>query len=229
MGVQKFYIFVFNFNPLHGNDNETSLWVENLGNSALSILGNPNITNDKKEIFLEEIFINNLDIKRVSLFVLGPYRKRLDKEDSLKYYQSIEDFISKVYAKRLLSYPSGNIQIIKIIIASFIAIIIFAIITGQSVAYYISGLGALTAVLLLVFQDTILSFVASVQIGQNDIIKIGDWIEVPEFGADGDVVGIGRTFVDNVYMVKEIGSLSNNAFIRVNVHSGINTTGIDLA
>ena len=106
-------IFVFNFNPLHGNDNETSLWVENLGNNALSILGNPNITNDKKEIFLEEIFINNLDIKRVSLFVLGPYRKRLDKEDSLKYFQSIEDFISKVYAKRLLSYPSGNIQIIK--------------------------------------------------------------------------------------------------------------------
>ncbi len=84
----------------------------------------------------------------------------------------------------------GYIQIIKIIIASFIAIIIFAIITGQSVAYYISGLGALTAVLLLVFQDTILSFVASVQIGQNDIIKIGDWIEVPEFGADGDVVDI---------------------------------------
>ena len=62
---------------------------------------------------MEEIFINNLDIKRVSLFVLGPYRKRLDKEDSLKYFQSIEDFISKVYAKRLLSYPSGNIQIIK--------------------------------------------------------------------------------------------------------------------
>ena len=48
-------------------------------------------------------------------------------------------------------------------------------------------------------------------------------------GANADVVGIGRTFVDNVYMVKEIGSLSNNAFIRVNVHSGINTTGIDLA
>ena len=60
-----------------------------------------------------EIFINNLDIKRVSLFVLGPYRKSLDKQDSLKYFQSIEDFISEVYAKRLLSYPSGKIQIIK--------------------------------------------------------------------------------------------------------------------
>ena len=75
----------------------------------------------------------------------------------------------------------GYIQILKIIISAFVVIIIFAIVTGQSVAYYISGLGALTAVLLLVFQDTILSFVASVQIGQNDIIKIGDWIEVPEF------------------------------------------------
>ena len=100
-----------------------------------------------------------------------------------------------------LRIPFQNIlpsdQIIKIIIASFIAIIIFAIITGQSVAYYISGLGALTAVLLLVFQDTILSFVASVQIGQNDIIKIGDWIEVPEFGADGDVVDIVKFIKEN--------------------------------
>lgn len=84
----------------------------------------------------------------------------------------------------------GYIQILKIIISSFIAIIIFAIITGQSVAYYISGLGALTAVLILVFQDTILSFVASVQIGQNDIINLDDWIEVPEYGADGDVIDI---------------------------------------
>ncbi len=84
----------------------------------------------------------------------------------------------------------GYVQIVKIIITSFVFIIIFAIITGQPVAYYISGLGALTAVLLLIFQDTILSFVASVQITQNDIIKVGDWIEVREFGADGDVIDI---------------------------------------
>ncbi len=84
----------------------------------------------------------------------------------------------------------GYVQIIKISLNSFIFIIIFAIITGQPVSYYISGLGALTAVLLLVFQDTILSFIASVQIGQNNIIKNGDWIEVPEYGADGDVIDI---------------------------------------
>ena len=84
----------------------------------------------------------------------------------------------------------GYVQIIKIALNSFIFIIIFAIITGQPVSYYISGLGALTAVLLLVFQDTILSFIASVQIGQNNIIKNGDWVEVPEYGADGDVIDI---------------------------------------
>jgi miniconductance mechanosensitive channel len=84
----------------------------------------------------------------------------------------------------------GYVQIVKIALNSFIFIIIFAIITGQPVSYYISGLGALTAVLLLVFQDTILSFIASVQIGQNNIINNGDWIEVPEYGADGDVIDI---------------------------------------
>ena len=84
----------------------------------------------------------------------------------------------------------GYIQIVKIIVNAFIVIIIFAIATGQPVGYYISGLGAITAILLLVFQDTILSFVASVQIGQNDIINLNDWIEVPAYGADGDVIDI---------------------------------------
>ena len=84
----------------------------------------------------------------------------------------------------------GYIQVVKIIVNAFIVIIIFAIATGQPVGYYISGLGAITAILLLVFQDTILSFVASVQIGQNDIINLNDWIEVPEYGADGDVIDI---------------------------------------
>ena len=84
----------------------------------------------------------------------------------------------------------GYIQIVRIVLNAFILIIIFAIATGQPVAYYISGLGAITAILLLVFQDTILSFVASVQIGQNDIINLNDWIEVPEYGADGDVIDI---------------------------------------
>jgi miniconductance mechanosensitive channel len=111
----------------------------------------------------------------------------------------------------------GYVQIVKIIVASFIAIIIFAIITGQSVAYYISGLGALTAVLLLIFQDTILSFVASVQIGQNDIIKIGDWIEVPEFGADGDVVDIALHTVKVQNWDKTITTIPTSKIVNTSV------------
>ena len=111
----------------------------------------------------------------------------------------------------------GYVQIVKIIVTSFIAIIIFAIISGQSVAYYISGLGALTAVLLLIFQDTILSFVASVQIGQNDIIKIGDWIEVPEFGADGDVVDIALHTVKVQNWDKTITTIPTSKIVNTSV------------
>ena len=111
----------------------------------------------------------------------------------------------------------GYIQIVKIIVTSFIAIIVFAIVTGQSVAYYISGLGALTAVLLLIFQDTILSFVASVQIGQNDIIKIGDWIEVQEFGADGDVVDIALHTVKVQNWDKTITTIPTSKIVNTSV------------
>ena len=111
----------------------------------------------------------------------------------------------------------GYIQIVKIILNAFIFIIVFAILSGQSVTYYISGLGALTAVLLLVFQDTILSFVASVQIGQNNIINNGDWIEVPEYGADGDVIDIALHTVKVQNWDKTITSIPTSKIISTSV------------
>jgi len=81
-------------------------------------------------------------------------------------------------------------QILRLIINLFSIIIIFAILSGQSPLYLLSGLGALTAVLMLIFKDTILSFVSSIQINSNDLFKIGDWVEAPQFGADGDVIDI---------------------------------------
>ena len=73
----------------------------------------------------------------------------------------------------------------------FVAIIFsVTIFTGQSPWVLLTGLGALTAVLLLIFQNTILSLVASIQIVANDLLKEGDWIEVPSYGADGDVVNV---------------------------------------
>jgi miniconductance mechanosensitive channel len=82
------------------------------------------------------------------------------------------------------------IQVAKLLVNIFGFIVVIAILTGRSPVYFLSGLGALTAVLLLVFKDTILSLVSSVQISSNDLFKVGDWIEAPQFGADGDVIDI---------------------------------------
>ena len=82
------------------------------------------------------------------------------------------------------------IQVIKLVVYIFGSVIIIATLIGQSPWYLLTGLGAMTAVLILVFRDTILSFVASLQISSNDLIRVGDWIEVPTFGADGDVLDI---------------------------------------
>lgn len=84
----------------------------------------------------------------------------------------------------------GYLQILKMIAFAFSAVIIIAILTGQSVGYFVTGLGAMTAVLLLVFKDTILSLVASVQLTQNDMVRVGDWIEIPGAGVDGDVIDV---------------------------------------
>ena len=84
----------------------------------------------------------------------------------------------------------GYLQILKLLVFAFGAVIIIAILTGQSVGYFVTGLGAMTAVLLLVFKDTILSLVASVQLTQNDMVRVGDWIEIPGTGVDGDVIDV---------------------------------------
>lgn len=84
----------------------------------------------------------------------------------------------------------GYIQVVKIVIYIFGTIIIIGILANQSPLTLLSAVGALTAVILLVFKDTLLSFVASVQISSYDLVRVGDWIEMPKFGADGDVVDI---------------------------------------
>lgn len=84
----------------------------------------------------------------------------------------------------------GYIQLINIVIYSIAAILIIATLIDRSPLILLSGLGAMAAVLMLIFQDTLLSLVASVQINSNDIVRVGDWIEMPALNADGDVIDI---------------------------------------
>ena len=105
------------------------------------------------------------------------------------FLSALSDMYEKTrYSERM--HIKSYIQITKLLINILGAVVIVAVLIGKNPAWLLSGLGAMTAVLLLIFKDTILSLVASIQISSNDLFKVGDWIEVPQFGADGDVVDI---------------------------------------
>src|SRR5690606_7104436 len=86
-------------------------------------------------------------------------------------------------------------QLIRLVIYIALFIIILSIVIGKSPLFFLSAFGAMTAILLLIFKDTILGLVASVQISSNDIVRVGDWVEMPKFNADGDVIAINLNTV----------------------------------
>jgi len=106
---------------------------------------------------------------------------------------------SKKFLKTLDSFkdkPIDSFVQVAMILVWFTAIIfIFSILTGKEVSTFLTAMGALSAVILLIFKDTILGFVASIQLSSNDLIRIGDWITMKQFGADGDVIEINLSSV----------------------------------
>lgn len=103
------------------------------------------------------------------------------------------DWVNLLYSRRpeAGSRPiKGYLQVGKIVVYCTAAILIVAVLVDRSPLLLLSGLGAMAAVLMLVFKDTILSLVASVQLTSNDMLRIGDWIEMPDLQADGDVIDI---------------------------------------
>ena len=84
----------------------------------------------------------------------------------------------------------GLVQLIKIGLFIVAGLVIIASVTGRQVGLLLSGVGAMSAVLMLIFKDTILGFVAGVQLSSNDMLRVGDWIEMPQLNTDGDVIDI---------------------------------------
>jgi miniconductance mechanosensitive channel len=106
---------------------------------------------------------------------------------------SLLNAINEIYESRpsFKGVPiQGYLDILRILIILVAVILTISLFSGESPVALLTGLGAMTAVLLLVFQNTILSLVASVQINTMDLIKEGDWIEVPSYNAEGDVINI---------------------------------------
>ncbi|MGR6533409.1 mechanosensitive ion channel family protein [Brevundimonas sp. RM1] len=103
------------------------------------------------------------------------------------------DMANALYARSPRAHRrsiKGYLQVLKIVIYAIATILVIAALIDRSPLLLLSGLGALAAVLMLVFKDTILSLVASVQLNSNDMLRVGDWIEMPQVNADGDVIDI---------------------------------------
>ncbi len=107
----------------------------------------------------------------------------------------------------------GYFQIVKIAIYVIATVLMIATLVDRSPLILLSGLGAMAAVLILIFQDTLLSLVASVQISSNDIVRVGDWIEMPQLNADGDVIDIALHTIKVQNWDKTITTIPTKRFI----------------
>ena len=89
------------------------------------------------------------------------------------------------------SHPiRGYLQVLKIILWFIVVVLVISILLNKSPWAFFTGLGALSAILILVFKDTILGFVASIQVSAYDMVRVGDWITMSKFGLDGDVLEV---------------------------------------
>lgn len=107
----------------------------------------------------------------------------------------------------------GAVQIIMILIYTLGAVFIIATLMNRSPWVLLSGIGAMTAIILLIFKDSILGFVAGMQLSANRMVRLGDWIEMPKFGADGDVIDITLTTVKVQNWDKTISTIPTYALI----------------
>ncbi len=122
--------------------------------------------------------------------------------DVLKTKESLKD-------KPIQSY----IQVSKIILSIFFVIVMLSVLFNKTPAFFLTSLGAMTAIIILVFKDTILGFVGSIQLATNDMVRIGDWVTMEKFGADGDVIEINLATVKVQNFDKTITTIPTYSFI----------------
>jgi len=161
--------------------------------------------------------IDNILEAMVALFIILIINSLLDS-----FIEIISKF-EKFKDRPLKSYS----QVVKMIISIIGAILVFGIITGQNFWSLFAGLGAISAVLLLVFKDTIMAFVASIQIASYDLVKVGDWIEIPSLGVDGDVMDMALHTIKVRNFDKTITTVPTNKLIEQSFKNwrGMENTG----
>ena len=137
------------------------------------------------------------------------------------------DVIYRTFPVSKVRPIKGYIQVAKIILFIFGGIMIISNLIGQNPLIILSGLGALSAVLMLIFKDSILGLVAGVQLSSNDMVRVGDWIEMPKYNADGDVIDITLNTVKVMNFDKTITMIPSYALISDSFRNwrGMQTSG----
>jgi miniconductance mechanosensitive channel len=121
--------------------------------------------------------------------------------------------ILRRFAKLMRAPVRVYVQVAKILVAIATTIFALSITLGKSPWVFLSGLGAISAVMLLIFKDSILGLVAGVQLSANDMVQPGDWIQMPQFGADGDVMEVSLTTVKVRNWDKTISTIPTYALV----------------
>ncbi len=186
---------------------------------------------EKNKLFMRlTLFVPALIIDLFLPMILEPYKQVMMAATSILdvYYvlvgvlvvDALINFLHDIYQTFSVSRDiplKGFAQVFKIVLYGAGGIMVVSILLDRSPIYLVSGLGALTAVLMLVFKDPILGFTAGIQLISNRMLKNGDWIEMPKYGADGDVTDITLTTVkvrnwDNTITTIPTYALINDSF-----------------
>ena len=159
----------------------------------------PGILEDSPFKHITEVLVSILLIINIALIINA----------TLNALQGI--YLSFQFARNISIRPF--IQVLKIGLFFISGILVLSLLLDKSPLYFLSGLGALTAILLLIFKDVLLGFVAGIQLIANRMVAPGDWIEVPQYGADGDVTDITLTTVKVQNWDKTITTIPTYALI----------------
>ena len=188
--------------------------------------------NDWDDVFVKQKVFNRLAHLAPALIVFYALQYIFDAEKLVTFLgnltqtymilvvllviDSVLNALHEIYLKLPISQErniKGYVQVVKIIFYFIAILLIISILANKTPTALMAGVGAMAAVLMLVFKDTILGFVASIQLSANQMVNVGDWISMPKYNADGDVIDISLNTVKVQNWDKTIATIPTYALV----------------
>lgn len=173
--------------------------------TALEVFDSDAFGVESQDLIIEGIGYISLIVSQVMAIVL-----------ILFSLMSVLNIVERIYSRYEVSKKlplKSLLQVIKVVLFVVGLIFIISSVMGKSPVLIFSGLGAATAILMLIFKDAILGLVAGIQLSANQMVSVGDWIEMPKFGADGEVAEVALTTVKVINWDKTITTVPTYALI----------------